>query len=144
MSLAAEPVTGSDAGLRTALLDARLPVDDLDRDGRRFFRFVSDGRVVGYGGYEPHGEHALIRSVVVLPEARGRGYGRGVAALLLEEAGKSGARDAYLLTDTAEAFFGHLGFTAIDRAEAPTEILATPQAASICSTAPLMRVRISA
>lgn len=144
MTLAAEPVPAGDAGFRAALLDAGLPVDDLDLEGRRFFRFIADGRTVGYGGFEPHGDHALIRSVVVLPEARGAGYGRAIADLLAAEAARTGAREAFLLTTSAEAFFSHLGFATIPRAEAPAEILATPQAASMCTTAPLMRLRLSA
>lgn len=144
MDLAAEPISSTDAGFRAALAEANLPADDLDLEGRRFFRFVADGRTVGYGGFEPHGANALIRSVVVLPEARGAGYGRAIAGLLAAEAGRAGAREAYLLTTSAEAFFSHLGFATIARAEAPAEILETPQAASMCTTAPLMRLRISA
>lgn len=111
MRLVAEPIPSTDAAFRAGLAEAKLPADDLDLGGRRFFRFVADGRTVGYGGFEPHGDHALIRSVVVLPEARWAGYGRAIADLLA--------------------------------AEAPAEILETPQAASMCTTAPLMRLRIS-
>lgn len=144
MNLIAEPIPSTDTAFRAALAEAELPADDLDLAGRRFFRFVSDGRTVGYGGYEPHGAHALIRSVVVLPEARGAGHGRAIADRLAAEAARAGAREAYLLTTSAEAFFSHLGFATIPRIEAPAEILETPQAASMCTTAPLMRLRLSA
>jgi N-acetylglutamate synthase-like GNAT family acetyltransferase len=131
-------VSGADRGLSDALIDANLPTEDIADGGRRFFRFDDDGRVVGYGGYEPHGRYALLRSVVVLPSARGRGVGRAIVAGLMDEAMRHGAAEAFLLTTSAESFFTHLGFTRVDRATAPAEILATRQAASICTTAPLM------
>jgi N-acetylglutamate synthase-like GNAT family acetyltransferase len=126
------------ADLKAALEAASLPTGDLTEGGRRFFRCEDDGRVVGYGGYELYGEHALLRSVVVLPESRGRGYGRQVAEGVLEHARQAGARNAFLLTTSAEAFFEHAGFRRIERASAPASILATRQAATICSTAALL------
>lgn len=140
--LAAEPVNGEDAGLRDALAGFGLPTDDLGLEGRCFSRFVADGQVVGYGGYEPYGEHALVRSVLVLPEARGRGHGGAMVRFLLDEAARGGACAAYLLTTSAEAFFWRLGFSVLDRALAPREILATKQATLTCATAPLMRLRL--
>ena len=128
--------------LRAALEGAELPVEDLTDGGRTFFRCIDDGHVVGYAGYELYGEDALLRSVVVLPEDRGRGYGRKVTEAVLDRAHGAGARDAYLLTTTAEAFFEHAGFRTIERAEAPASILATKQAATICATAAMLTRRI--
>ena len=73
--LAGIPVPGDDAGLSAALLAAGLPVDDLAGPGRLFWRFeVEDGpggSPVFHGGLEPLGRDALLRSLVVLPQARG-------------------------------------------------------------------------
>jgi len=124
--------------LRSALEAAELPTDDLTDAGRRFFRFDASGEAVAYGGYELHGDHALLRSVVVLPEQRGRGFGTMATEEVLRRASAAGARDAYLLTTTAEAFFQRAGFVSIDRSEVPQAILETRQAASICSTAALL------
>lgn len=140
-NLQAYAVDGTDEGLRLALVAADLPVEDLADAGRTFLRFEEAGLVVGYGGFEPHGEHALIRSIVVLPEARGTGAGRGIAEAVIAEAGRQGARDAYLLT-TTEAFFSHLGFSITDRAAAPPSMLGTRQATTICSSATLLTRRI--
>ena len=137
-NLVAKPIAGTDGGLIEALVAADLPIEDLAEGGRRFFRFDKDGRTVGYGGFEPHGAYALLRSLVVLPEARGRGLGRAVAEGLMERAAAERCSEAFLLATTAEDFFEHLGFTAIDRALAPKEILATRQATSICSTATML------
>lgn len=140
--LVATAVTGADGGLHDALVAARLPIEDLTGDGRRFFRFDLDGRTIGYGGFEPHGDHALIRSVVVLPEARGKGLGRAVAEGVMRQAAAEHCAQAFLLTTSAADFFAHLGFTPMDRADTPAAILATRQAASICPTATLLARRL--
>jgi N-acetylglutamate synthase-like GNAT family acetyltransferase len=136
--LAARQIAGSDGGLKNALLAADLPVDDIAEGGRRFFRFDRDGQTVGYGGFEPHGQYALLRSMVVLPELRGRGLGRAVAEAVIEKARAAGCLEGFLLTTTAAEFFQHLGFAPIDRKYAPKAILATRQAATICATAALL------
>lgn len=133
-----QPVSGSDEGLRDALLAAQLPVEDLTDDGRRFFRFELEGQPVGYAGFEAYGTHALVRSVVVVPELRGKGVGSAIVASLIERLAAEGCSDAYLLTTNAAGFFDRLGFRVLDRASAPADILATRQAASICSTATLL------
>lgn len=136
--LTATPIAPEAAELHAALLEAHLPTEDLLDDGRTFFRFESNGHAVGFGGFELYGEDALLRSVVVLPGARGRGLGRGVTEGVLDRAYEAGARRAFLLTTSAEDFFGHLGFAAVDRTEAPATILGTKQATTICSSAALL------
>lgn len=138
MALAANPIAADAPDLRAALEAAALPTADLADGGRTFFRFEDRGRPVGYGGYELYGEHALLRSVVVVPEMRGKGFGRAVTEAVLARAAAAGARQAYLLTTTAEPFFEHAGFEPIARTGAPAEILATRQATTICSTAALL------
>jgi N-acetylglutamate synthase-like GNAT family acetyltransferase len=139
MALQPIPVTGSDAALVAALIEARLPTEDLNNPGRTFFRVERDGETVGFGGFEAYGGDALLRSVVVVPERRGRGDGRAVTEAVLAEARQAGVERAYLLTTTAEAFFARLGFDRTARAEAPAAILGTQQATTICSSATLMR-----
>jgi N-acetylglutamate synthase-like GNAT family acetyltransferase len=137
-ALRAHPVAGSDGGLKEALVAASLPIDDITEGGRRFFRFDRDGTVVGYGGFEPLGSYALLRSLVVLPEARGQGNGRAVTEAVAEKAREAGCSEAYLLTATATEFFEHLGFERMARVDAPQTILATRQASSICSSAAVL------
>lgn len=67
-----EQIEGNDADLKAALTDAHLPTDDIDDQGRTFFRAQSsDGRAVGFLGVERCGDNFLLRSVVVLPDQRG-------------------------------------------------------------------------
>jgi N-acetylglutamate synthase-like GNAT family acetyltransferase len=138
MTLVDQTVSCDAPDFRSALLGAALPTDDLADPGRTYFRFAIDGRPVGFGGYEIYGSDMLLRSVVVLPERRGRGLGRLLVERVLAHAAEAGARRAYLLTTSAEGFFEKAGFKVIDRAEAPAAILATRQASAICTTAPLL------
>ena len=138
VELAAHPVAADAPELVAALEGASLPTEDLGDVGRSFFVFEDAGHTIGFGGFELYGEDMLLRSVVVLPEARGQGYGHAVTEAVLVAARDAGARRAFLLTTTAESFFEHEGFARIERASAPASILATKQAATICSTAALL------
>ena len=128
-----------------ALRSAQLPIDDLRDPGRSFFRYATlGGSPVGFGGFELYGSDVLLRSMVVLPEMRGRGIGRNAALLLMRRAFDQGARNAYVLTTTAAPFFAALGFKPIDRDDAPTSIRSTRQASSLCpSSAALLAKRIT-
>jgi N-acetylglutamate synthase-like GNAT family acetyltransferase len=136
-----EPVTIPSPDLSAALLASDLPVDDLADNGRTFYRFVEAGQTVGFGGYERHGDDALLRSIVVDPAARGRGIGRAVTTVLLDQLSRDGVRNVYLLTTSAEALFKALGFVQIDRSAAPAEIMATRQAASLCPSSATLLFR---
>lgn len=135
------PIAGSDTGLITALQEAGLPSDDLTEPGRSFFVYSTvTGERVGYGGFERMGRDVLVRSLVVLPNARQRGIGGGIVALLLRRAFDEGGRDAWLLTTTAAPFFERAGFKPVERTSAPASVLATRQAASLCpASAALLR-----
>ena len=127
------PIAGDDPALIAALKMADLPTDDLTEAGRRFFVYRSlAGTVLGFGGFERYGADALLRSIVVLPDGRGKGTGRNLTALLMVRALREGAGTVWLLTTTAAEFFDHLKFTRRARDEAPAAILATRQAKSLC------------
>ncbi len=127
-----QSASGHDQDLQTALLAAGLPIDDLTQSGRTFFRFADHGEVVGFGGLETYGDCALLRSVVVLTDQRRHGYGEAITRQMLDQASRGGARTVYLLTESSAAFFEHLGFASVDRADAPAAILQTRQASSLC------------
>lgn len=134
-------ISGSDAGLRIALQNEDLPVDDLGESGRQFFRIERNGVAVGYGGYELAGNQILLRSLTILPEFKGQGLGVATSRLIVAAARRTSAGDIWLLTQTASAFFAKLGFQPVDRHTAPADILATRQATSLCpSSAVLMRL----
>ncbi|MGO4568266.1 arsenic resistance N-acetyltransferase ArsN2 [Rhizobium sp. 2YAF20] len=136
-----QPLEGDDESLRAALSGAGLPIDDLTDAGRSFFRFSRDGETVGFGGLELYGEAALLRSIVVLSDRQGFGFGHAITLGLLNQAHRRGAGAAYLLTESAAPFFQSLGFRPIARDEAPSEILTTRQAASLCPASAVLMVR---
>ena len=126
-------IAGDAPGLVGALQSAGLPVDDLLEPGRTFFAYRTPaGDPVGFGGYEALGDHALLRSIVVLPAWRAQALGRNLAALLQRRAFDAGARRAWVLTSSAAPFFEKIGFKPVARDDAPATVLATRQASSLC------------
>ncbi|MBW9115688.1 GNAT family N-acetyltransferase [Rhizobium cauense] len=134
---------GNDMELRVALDAAGLPTDDVNDEGRTFFKAVSDdGRAVGYCGIERCAGDILLRSVVVLPAYRGHGLGRMIVDGTLR--GLDGNGDVYLVTTTAAPFFSTIGFSVVARANVPAAVLATRQLSSICpSSATVMKLNRS-
>ena len=100
--------------------------------GRRFFRAADAGGLVGYGGLEGSGPDLLLRSVSVLPDARGRGYGAAMVRALEERVAALGAARLHLLTTTAADFFARLGYRPAARDAAPPTIAGTAQFAQLC------------
>ncbi|MBS7540018.1 arsenic resistance N-acetyltransferase ArsN2 [Ancylobacter lacus] len=138
-----EQVAATEPRLAKALREAGLPTQDLRASPGRFFAFRTlGGRLVGYGGYEAFGPEALLRSVLVRPEFRGRGAGRAMVRLLTGRAGEDGAERAWLLTQDAAGFFERLGFAPVAREAAPAAIRQTPQAASLCPASARLLGRI--
>lgn len=75
-AMIAVPIAASAPELRAALDAAALPSDDLAEHGRTFFRFDDEGEMIGFGGIESCGDDVLLRSIVMLPEARGKADAR--------------------------------------------------------------------
>ncbi len=129
------------AAAGAALTAAHLPVDDFASEGVKLFAFRQAGDIVGYGGFERYGEDALVRSIVVVPDRRRRGFGRRIVESVLAQARKHGAERAYLLTIDAQHYFAGLGFVVVDRASAPASILATRQARASCPVSAVLMMK---
>lgn len=117
-----------------------LPASDVDeRALERFLIWRDDARVNGIVGVEFYGEVALLRSLVVAPDARRHGAGAALTLAAENLATESGAKTIYLLTTSAERFFLARGYRIADRADAPRAIQCTTQFSALCpSTAVLM------
>jgi N-acetylglutamate synthase-like GNAT family acetyltransferase len=76
-----------------------------------------------------------------MADRRGQGFGEAITRKLLAQARDDGAKAVYLLTDTAAPFFKKLGFRTIARDAAPSAILATRQAASLCPASAALMAR---
>ncbi len=139
-TVAVDEIDGTDPQLRETLGAADLPTDDLTMPGRRFFRFSADERAIGFVGYEEIGAiAALLRSLVVLREERGKGHGRAMVQWIFRHLSERGIESVWMITTTAQDFGLGLGFVRASRDSAPEGVRATRQFASLCpSSATLM------
>ena len=119
-------------GVCDLLTAAGLPLEGLPDGLEHFLVAEEDGRIVAAAGVEVYGDSVLLRSVVVSPEHRGAGMGGRLSDASLAVARKLGARHAYLLTDTAEAFFRRRGFEVIDRKDVPAAVRDSVEFAVAC------------
>ena len=119
-----------------ALQAADLPTADLLESGARYFALGT----YGYGGLVELGNRALLRSMVVAKDHRGRGVGAAILNGLLAEARELGLEEVWLLTTTADEFFSKRGFSRIPRGDAHAAIAGTAQFKQLCpGSAVLMR-----
>ena len=135
------------SAIRRLQTAARLPIADLAEHLGSFVVVEDDSGVVATGGYEKHGELALLRSVTVAADRRRRGLGRAVVDELVAHATAEGRRELWLLClggESAEAFFGALGFRAVPRAEVPRALQRSRQfSLPAAEAAPVLRRDLS-
>ncbi|MEJ2289109.1 MAG: GNAT family N-acetyltransferase [Deinococcales bacterium] len=129
------------------LLDAaRLPKDGLEASHVHLFVAEGarkDGLPAGVVGFELVGDAALLRSLAVRHDERGRGLGIGLIRHAQRRAQAAGARTAYALSTTIPELLVRLGFTSASRAELPAAVLASPELKGACpASAPLFTLRL--
>lgn len=126
--------------IRALLASANLVADDLTEDALRyFFALVENGKLIGAVGLEPYGQVGLLRSLVVAGDAQQHGFGGALLLAAETLASDLGISAIYLLTNSAQAFFGARGYRVVARADAPSSIQHTTQFSALCpSTAFLM------
>jgi amino-acid N-acetyltransferase len=118
--------------IRALLEREGLPTSDLLAAQPVFIVACEDGRVVGVGALQQFGSAALLRSLAVAPDRRGRGLGRVLVEELERRASASGVTTLILLTESARAFFEHQGFTLIERQAVPAAAQASEEFRSLC------------
>ncbi len=120
-----------------------MPTADVGQHFEHFFVIRDAHRVIGAIGIETYGADALLRSLAVEQEWRGRGLGRRLLEHVLAAARNQDVRTVYLLTTRAEAFFEPLGFERCDRATVPSAIARTSEFVSLCpASAVCMRQQV--
>jgi len=126
------------------LRECRLPVDGL-RDAFDRALVASRGAdIVGCVAIELYEGAALLRSLAVSASSRGHGVGGRLTTQALEMARALGARDVYLLTETAGDFFPRFGFAVEERAGAPAALQNSVEFHSACpKSARMMHARLS-
>ena len=125
--------TGDLPAVEALLGSAGLPLDGVADAFRSGVVARDDGRIVGCAGVELYGDAALVRSVAVDEARRGEGLGTELVASVEAVARDAGAREAYLLTETAEDWFPRFGYAAISRAEAEPAIGSSVEFTSACT-----------
>ena len=136
-----EPAGGSERpAIERLLIRCGLPTEGLSDCGGELFVVRADGRVVGCAGLDVRGSAALLRSVAVDPDHRGRRLGERLTAAALDRATGLGLDAVYLLTTTAERFFPRFGFETIARDVVPPAIRGSVEFTSACpASAVVMR-----
>ena len=129
-----ERATAVDLPAVEALLGAAgLPLDGVADAFRSGVVARDGGRIVGCAAVELYGDAALVRSVAVDAARRGQGLGARLVAGVEALALGAGAREAYLLTETAEGWVPRFGYAAISRAEAAPAVGASVEFTSACT-----------
>jgi len=131
-----DPATPPDLAAAAALLSGAgvtlAGIEAVAEAGTLFVARSADGSILGCAGLERYGPAVLLRSVAVARRARGSGLGRALVAAALEHARDGGAREAWLLTETAAAFFAALGWERCERTQAPPAIAGSVEFATAC------------
>lgn len=93
--------------------------DEVAVNIRSYVLAESDGTLAGYGALHIHSPRlAEIRSLIVSPEFRGEGIGKGIVEEALREAKELGIQEVLVLTYVPE-FFLKFGFHEIDKGSIP-------------------------
>lgn len=136
------PVTAPDNPQIISLLQENsLPVSDIDQCSHFYIREEA-GKLLATGGFEVYGNIALLRSVAVVEQIRGRGFGKQWLQSLLAEISHTGTEDIYLLTTTAEGFFKKMGFRKVDREKVPDRIQQTTEFRDICPASAVVMKKV--
>lgn len=143
-SLVLKIATGEKERMRaiTLLQQQKLPTSDIDED--KLLYLLMDGETaIGTAGLEIFDDYALLRSVSVIKEQQGKGYGKVINDEIEKYARESGINCMYLLTTTAKDFFVKQGYCVIKREDSPAAIQQTAEFTSLCpSTAAVMKKKI--
>ncbi len=127
-----EPILGLDEVV-SLLANCGLPVADISlKKPPVFFGVRSERGLLAVIGIELFGEVALLRSLAVVPTARGQRLGHDLVAFAERVAAERGVETLFLLTETAAQFFIKLGYRPTDRSDAPPAVRSTAQFASLC------------
>lgn len=124
------------------LLQHGLPVSDID-DDKLLYLLVDGEKTIGTAGLEIFEDCALLRSVSVIKEEQGKGYGKIINDEIEKYVKESGINCLYLLTTTAKVFFDKQGYCVISREKSPEAVKQTAEFTSLCpASAVVMKKRI--
>ena len=115
------------------LKECGLPHVDLTQSSFENFLGCGDEKQLdGIIGLEEYGEDGLLRSLAIASSARKKGYAKALVSKLEEIAKSKGIRHLYLLTNTAEEFFRHLGYASVERRLVSEAIKNSQEFSTLC------------
>jgi len=130
--------------LKHLLSSNQLCFNDIGEHGVNLFGVRLKDEHFGYFGYQLFDNLALFRSMVVIAEARNKGYGTLIWQQAKNKLLAEGIKEVYLLTNTAAPFFSKQGFTEVDRTSAPEAISATTEFKEFCpADSVFMKINLS-
>lgn len=103
-----------------------LPTSDTYELIEDFQVAIYQDRIVGCAAAEYHGPHVLIRSVAVEPAYRDNGNATHLVEILLMRARGTEAREAYIFSTVAPAYFARWGFSLVATEEVPMQVMSSP------------------
>ena|ERR1700730_4485339 len=125
------------------LATENLPTSDLPKELPDFFVIFKDNKIIGSIGLEVYGAAALLRSMIVLTDYRGKGTASLLVNQLISHAKAKGIRKLYLITNTAEKYFERKGFEKIERTQVDAPVLVSREFNGLCpASSTLMMKRI--
>jgi amino-acid N-acetyltransferase len=128
--------------IKELLIENNLPVSDLN-DRITFFVEKNDNEIIAAGGIEDAGTDAIIRSIAVAENYKGKGYGAQITRQLLNYAKTKNKKDIYLLTTTADNYFPRFGFKEVKRQDLPAALKSSSQYKDVCpSSAVIMKLKL--
>jgi amino-acid N-acetyltransferase len=123
----------SESAVRNLLVESDLPASDLTPEHlEHFFGYGPKEKAIGVVGLEIYERVALLRSLAVAKNSRGKGLGKELVAEAENYARSRGVTEIYLLTTTAERFFDRLGYKRASRETAPEAIRRTREFSELC------------
>ncbi|MFV1884562.1 MAG: arsenic resistance N-acetyltransferase ArsN2 [Balneola sp.] len=135
--------TSDDIELIKDLLSSHhLPVDDIGDSNIRFYLVKQEDELKACAGVELFDNLGLLRSVAVSESLRGSGIGRELVEFVLKDSKSHGITSLYLLTQTAEHFFGKLGFVKKERDQAPESIKKSSEFTDLCPVSAALMEKI--
>jgi len=120
------------AGIWELLESSGLPTADLIASEPQFVIAYDGPRIVATGALQRFGPSALLRSVAVAEDVRGRGLGRQIVGQLERLARFSDITLLILLTQTAKRFFERQGYIVVERDSVPPDVQRSEEFRSLC------------
>jgi amino-acid N-acetyltransferase len=109
-----------------------LPTQGVHENRAHFFVLKEREKLAGCIGMEVYGDVGMLRSLAVIEEKRGLGYGNVLTRQILSYSGKKKIKRLYLLTTHAEGFFSRFGFVAVGRDSVDLAIKKTGEFSEYC------------